>query len=314
MKKIAILDAKTLGNPQNLTKISQYGQVTAYETTTPSETIKNIGDAEIVISNKVVIDRAVMNKCPNLKLICISATGMNNVDLEAADELGILAKNAVGYSSNSVAQHTIAAILQLYQQLSYYDTYVKSGEYSKSEIFTHYGPAIHEIHNKEFGIIGLGNIGKTVAKIVEGFGARVSYYSTSGKNNNSEYRQVLLEELLQTSDIISIHAPLNKNTQNLISESQFSIMKSTAILVNVGRGGIVDESALANAINTHEIGGACIDVFEKEPIDKDHPLLQVKHPERLVLTPHNAWASVEARTRLIDIVCENIESYLKGRN
>lgn len=237
---------------------------------------------------------------------------MNNVDLEAANELGIHVKNAIAYSSNSVAQHTFSVILQLHHQISYYDKYVKSGEYAKSDIFTHYGPAIHEIHNKSFGIIGLGNIGKTVANIAQAFGANISYYSTSGKNRNTEYKHASLKELLRTSDIISIHAPLNEKTQNMISEAQFSMMKSSAILVNVGRGGIVDESALANAINNHKIGGACIDVFENEPIDKNHPLLSVKHPECLVLTPHNAWASVESRAKLIDIVCENIEAYLES--
>ena len=261
MKKIVILDAKTLGNPLNLNKISNYGQVISFETTKPSDTNRCIGDAEIVITNKVVIDREVMTNCPNLKLICISATGMNNVDLEAASELGILVKNAVAYSSNSVAQHTFSVILQLFHQISYYDKYVKSGDYANSDIFTHYGPAIQEIHDKSFGIIGLGNIGKTVANIAQAFGANISYYSTSGQNTTAEFKHATLNELLQSSDIISIHAPLNERTQNLILASQFSMMKSTAILVNVGRGGIVDESALANAIDSQEIGGACIDVF-----------------------------------------------------
>jgi len=311
MKKIAILDAKTLGTPTNIDKFSNYGAVVSYETTAPANTINNIGNAEIAITNKVVINKEVMKKCPNLKLICISAIGMNNVDLEAAQEFGIEVKNAVGYSSHSVAQHTIASILQLFHQLSYYDKYVKSGDYTTSDIFTHYGPSILEIHNKSFGIIGLGNIGKTVAKIAKGFDANIAYYSTSGKNNTSEYRQLSLDDLLHTSDIISIHAPLNENTKNLISVKQFSMMKPTSILVNVGRGGIVDEIALAKAIDNHEIGGACIDVFEQEPIHANNPLLNVKYPERLVLTPHNAWASIEARTKLVDIVCENIENYLK---
>lgn len=314
MIKIVNLDSRTLGEVSNINKISNYGKVTSYEITSPDKTVSNIGDAEIVITNKVVIDKGIMGKCPNLKLICISATGTNNVDLDAAKELGITVKNAVGYSSNSVAQHTIASILQLYHKINYYDHYVKSGAYVKSEIFTHHGPPFSELHSKTFGIIGLGNIGKTVAKIATAFGADVVYYSTSGMNNQNEYKQLSLDELLQTSDIISIHAPLNEQTKDLISTSQFSVMKSDAIIVNVGRGGIVDEAALAAAINNHEIGGACVDVFESEPINHNNHLLNVKYPEMLVLTPHNAWASIEARMKLIDIVCENIETYINEKS
>ncbi len=310
MKKIVVLDAKTLGLVPNLEKISEFGKVITYETTSPNETISRVVDADIIIANKVVIDKDVLIHCKKLQLICISATGMNNVDLELAKELGIVVKNAVGYGSNSVAQHTIALILQLFNQLSYYDAYVKSGKYPESDIFTHYGPPTTELHNKVFGIIGLGNIGRTVAKIVSAFGAKVNYHSTSGNNIHGEYPHVSLNELLRTSDIISIHAPLNDKTQNLISDKQLSLMKSTATLVNVGRGGIVNESALAMAINNNQIGGACIDVFEKEPIHKNNPLLHVAHPEKIVLSPHSAWASIEARTKLVDIVYENIKNFL----
>jgi lactate dehydrogenase-like 2-hydroxyacid dehydrogenase len=236
------------------------------------------------------------------------------VDLEAARESEIAVKNAVGYSSQSVAQHTIASLLQLYNQLNYYDAYVKSGEYARSDIFTHYGPPITELHKKTVGIIGLGNIGKAVARIALGFDAKVNYYSTSGKNTQDEYTRLSLADLLTTSDIISIHAPLNEKTQNLISSEQLSMMKSSAILINVGRGGIVNELALANAINDGQIGGACVDVFEREPIDMDNPLLKVKYPEKLVLSPHNAWASIEARTKLIDIVYGNIKDFIEKQN
>jgi len=311
MKNIVILDAKTLGNVSNLDNISAFGKVTSFETTSPEQIIERIGNADIAISNKVVIDENTMNSCPSLRLICISATGMNNVDLKAAKKLGITVKNAVGYSSNSVAQHTFASILQLNHQISYYDKYVKSGAYSQNDIFTHYGPAFFELNNKNFGIIGLGNIGKTVAKIATGFGANISYFSTSGANNNAPYQQLSLTDLLKQSDIVSIHAPLNDNTKNLISSDQLSLMKNSAYLINVGRGGIVDEGALASAIDSGDIGGACIDVFEKEPVDKNNPLLKVKHSEKLILTPHNAWASIESREKLIDIVCDNIETFLK---
>lgn len=314
MKKIVILDAKTLGDVPNLTCIHKFGDVISYETTTVSETLDRVKDANIVITNKVVLDKEILEKCKHLELICISATGTNNVDLDAAQKNGTIVKNAVGYSSHSVAQHTFASILKLYHQISYYDAYVKSGKYAKSEIFTYYGPPIKELNKKHFGIIGLGNIGKTVAQIAESFGSKVSYYSTSGKNKNQEYQQMSLTDLLEWSDIVSIHAPLNAQTKNLISKKELNIMNNDAILINVGRGGIVDEAALAKAISEQKIGGACIDVFEKEPINSNNPLLDVKFPEKLVLTPHNAWASIEARTNLLEIVCENIELYLSGKS
>jgi glycerate dehydrogenase len=309
--KIVILDAKTLGLVPNIEQLSKYGEVTSYELTNPDQTIERIGDAEIIITNKVIIDKDVMVHCPNLKLICITATGMNNVDLDTAANRNIKVKNAVKYSSQSVAQHTFAMILRLTNKLHYYDTYVKSGKYTSSGIFTHYGPTIFELHNKNYGIIGMGNIGQTVARIAESFGAKINYYSTSGMNNHQKYPSVSLDDLLRISDIISIHAPLNDNTKNLFGEEQFNKMKNTAIIVNVGRGGIINEKELAHAINNQDIGGAGIDVFEKEPISSDHPLLSVKYPERIVLTPHNAWTSIEARTKLVEIVIENVRSFLQ---
>ena len=310
MKKIVFLDAKTLGNDLDMDQFSKIGKVILFQTTSKANTITRIADAEIIVTNKVIIDANVMDHCPKLKLICISATGMNNVDLDAARAKGIMVKNAVGYSSHSVAQHTFASIFHLYNQLGYYDTYVKNGSYDKSDIFTHYGPPIIELNKKEFGIIGLGNIGKTVANIATAFGAKVSYFSTSGKNDNNVYPQRTLEEILKNSDIISIHAPLNEKTANLISVKQLSMMKSNAILINVGRGGIVDEKALAEAIDNNKIGGACVDVFPQEPIMADNPLMHVNRSEKLVLTPHNAWASVEARTTLIDIVYQHIIDFI----
>jgi len=272
--KIVILDAKTLGSPPNLSELSTFGEVINFETTSPDQIIDHVEDAEIIITNKVVIDAKVMSACRNLRLICISATGMNNVDLQAAEEKGIAVKNAAGYSSQSVAQHTFAMIFHLSNQIHYYDDYVKSGQYAKSDIFTHYGPPIFELHKKNYGIIGMGNIGRTVANIATSFGAQVSYYSTSGRNTDQDYPSLYLEQLLEKSDIISIHAPLNDSTKNLIPNSQISLMKPESILVNVGRGGIVNELDLAEAINEQKIGGACIDVFEQEPIDKDNPLLE----------------------------------------
>jgi lactate dehydrogenase-like 2-hydroxyacid dehydrogenase len=310
--KIVILDAKTLGTTPNLADISKFGELTIYETTDKDQRIERIADAEIIITNKVMIDAYVMDHCHDLKLVCISATGMNNVDLPAADKKGIKVMNAAGYSSGSVSQHTFAMLLQLTNQINYYDKYVKSGKYAQSDIFTHYGPTIFELSGKNYGIIGMGNIGRTVAAIAGSFGANVQYYSTSGKNQGQDYPSLSLEKLLKSSDIISIHAPLNEHTRNLIGKDQLAMMQSHAILINVGRGGIVDEKALADAIDRELIGGACIDVYEQEPIDAENPLLTVKYPERLVLSPHNAWASIEARTRLVEIIMENINGFLSS--
>ena len=310
--KIVFLDASTVGNVPNRSVFEKMGDFTSFETTFPNERLEHIGDADIVITNKVVIDREIMSDSPNLKLICIAATGMNNVDLEYAEEKGIKVKNAVGYSSESVAQSTFAMILYLVNRIDYYDHYVKSGEYAESKIFTHHEPESWEIHGKTFGIIGLGNIGQTVAKIAEAFGARVVYYSTSGKNSNQPYERVSLDELLEQSDIISIHAPLNERTKYLIKMEQFRKMKRQAVIVNSGRGGIIHEKDLATAIDEGLIAGAGIDVFEQEPIDPQNPLLKTNHPERLVLQPHVAWASRESRTKLMEIVAGHIESFLKG--
>ena len=278
MNKIVILDAKTLGKAPNIEQISDYGQLVQFETTSSEDTIEHISDASIVITNKVVIDRHVMEQCPSIKLICISATGTNNVDLDAANDFGIVVKNAAGYSSFSVAQQTFAFIFHVYNSLSYYDQYVKNGSYATSDIFTHYGPRISELHNKTLGIIGLGNIGRTVAGIAESFGANIMYFSTSGKNQDSSYQSVALDELLEKADIVSIHAPLNDRTQNLIGTNELRKMKSSAVLINVGRGGIVNETNLAEALDNDLIYAACLDVFAQEPIKNSNPLLAIKNP------------------------------------
>ena len=308
--KIAFLDTKTVGDLPNLKALEEYGKVTFYPVTKPEETKGRIQNTEIIITNKVVLDRSLLEEASQLKLICIAATGMNNVDLVAAEELGIPVKNVSGYSTKSVTQCTFAMIFHLIQQLNFYDNYVKSGDYSKSDIFTNQDRSFSELAGKRFGIIGLGQIGRSVAGIAEAFGAEVVYFSTSGKNNNQPYTQLDLQELLATSDIVSIHAPLNDNTKNLIGAEELSTMKTTSILINTGRGGIVDESALAQAIDSDQITGAGIDVFENEPMKYDNPLLSVSKKEKLVLTPHIAWASVEARTELIEGVMKNIREFI----
>lgn len=308
---IVFLDTKTVGETDNLKELNELGDVTFYPMTTSEQTADRIKKADIVITNKVVLDGPLIRSATQLKLICIAATGMNNVDLDAAENLGIPVLNVSGYATNSVTQATFAMTLHLLQGVSFYDHYVKSGEYSKSDIFTNHDRPFWELHGKRFGIIGMGTIGQNVATVAEAFGCEVTYFSTSGKNSGQPYLQLSLSELLKTSDIVSIHAPLNQNTEGLIGYEEISKMKKHALLINTGRGGIVVESELARALDENLIAGAALDVFEKEPIASDNPLLKIKQSKKLVLEPHIAWASIEARSELINGVIQNIKSYLK---
>jgi len=308
--KIVFLDASTLGDDVSLSEFEDFGEFITYPTTSKEETISNVGDAQIVLTNKVVIDKAVMDTCKNLKLICITATGMNNVDLEYAKEKGIEVKNAAGYSTASVTQTTFTLVLSLLGKSTYYDNYVKSGSWSKSLIFTNIDRPCTEIKGKRWGIIGFGTIGKSVAKVADAFGADVCYYSTSGANNDSTHTRLQLDEMMSTCDIITIHAPLNDKTNGLIQKRELSLMKKGAMLVNVGRGGIVNEDALADAIDNQDIL-AGIDVTAVEPINANNKLLHVKKKENLAMSPHIAWASREARIALIKIVADNIKSFIK---
>ena len=309
MLRIVFLDIKTIGEVPNLDKLKQLGTFKSYPVTKPDQTAERIKDADVVITNKVVLDKPLIDEAKNLKLICVAATGMNNIDRTSAEKNGVKVKNVAGYASDSVAQGTFAMILHLMYNLPEYDHYIKSGEYSKSEIFTNQDRSYRELKKKRFGIIGLGNIGSRVAAIAEVFGAEVVYYSTSGKNTEQPYARLELDELLKTSDIVSIHAPLNENTENLISYEQLKLMKRSAFLINTGRGGIVNEQDLAAAIDEDLIAGAGLDVFEHEPINRDNPLLSVKNRSKLVMTPHITWASVEARTELVDGIVQNIKEF-----
>ncbi|MBE9487976.1 MAG: D-2-hydroxyacid dehydrogenase [Bacteroidetes bacterium] len=304
--KIVFLDEATVGKMPAMKKIASLGEYIAYDFSTAEQVLERINDADVVITNKILITRDMMKANPKLKLICLSATGMNNVDLPAAMELGVAVKNVAGYSTNSVAQLTFALLFEHICHVNHFDSFVKSGAYSASKSFTSINPSYSELAGKTFGIVGLGAIGSKVATIAEAFGAEVVYYSTSGANNNSHFKRVEFEELLSSCDIISIHAPLNEATKNLFGEEQLSAMKSTVIIVNVGRGGIVNESALAKAIDNNIIGGACLDVFVEEPMPKNSPLMQVKNKHKIVYTPHIAWASEEARVRLMEMLYQNI--------
>lgn len=306
--KIVFLDTDTLGEVENLKEFETFGELTFYGFTSPEETLERIEAANVVFTNKVVISSEIMDACQHLKYIGILATGTNNVDLTHAADKGITVKNVAGYSTESVAQHTFSMILNLVHSSTYYTDFVKN-DYALSPIFTNLSRPYFELKGRMIGIIGLGNIGRRVAKLAEAFDMQVQYYSTSGKNTSSDYTQVSLDELLSTSDIVSIHAPLNDNTKNLIGKDQFSKMKSSAYLLNNGRGGIVDEQALALALNFDLIAGAGIDVFEQEPIDKSNPLIDCQN---VILSPHIAWASIEARHELVRLSIQNLKAFLEA--
>ncbi len=305
---IVILDRKTLGLDIDISIFDALGSVKSYDITKPNETIERLQNADIVVTNKVVISKEVI-KNTNLKLICISATGMNNVDLEYAKQKNIQVKNVAGYSSASVVQLAFSMIFQIVQKLDYYKKYVNEGNWQKSQIFTHIDNPFFELDGKKVGIIGLGDIGRNFAKKVLAFDCEVVYFSTSGKNSNSEYKQVSLDELLKTCDIISIHCPLNENTKDLLNYENMKNIKDGAILLNLGRGGIINEADLAKIIDEKEIYCG-IDVVSVEPILDNNPLLKVKNKDRLLLTPHIGWASVEARNRLVKMVAKNIEEFI----
>lgn len=311
MKQIVVLDGKTLGNV-DFSKLNEFGNVTYYDLTSSNEVEGRIKNANIVLTNKVVLNENNLKNAKNLELICEMATGFNNIDVNYAKENNIAVTNVAGYSTNTVAQHTFAMALNLYDKIAYFDNYVKSKEYSRSNVFTNVDEVYKDINGKVWGIVGLGAIGKRVAKIAEAFGCEVVYYSTSGKNSNSEYRRVDFKELLEISDIISIHAPLNQNTKGLMNYEAFKGMKNDSILINMGRGPIVVDADLAKAIDENLIGGAGLDVFEIEPMPENNPLLSIKNKEKLVLSPHIAWASEEARNRLFNDLLENIRVYNKG--
>lgn len=308
MKKIVILDGKTLGNVDYI-KLNEFGQVIYYDLTLKEEVADRIKDANIVLTNKVALNRENLKNANELELICEAATGYNNIDIEYARERNIAVTNVTGYSTTTVAQHTFAMLLHLYDNISYFDNYIKSGEYSKSTMFTNLELPYKDLCGKVWGIIGLGNIGKRVAKIAQAFGARVVYYSTSGKNADSDYARVEFDSLLKQCDIISIHAPLNEKTEGLINYEAFTKMKKDAVVINVARGPIIVDEDLARAIDEDIIGGAALDVFKVEPIPADNPLLNIKNKDKLVLTPHIAWASEEARNRLFADLLENISAY-----
>ena len=303
--KIVFLDAATMGDV-SFEPFERLGEFTSYPTSTPQQARERVKDVDVMMINKVLVDKDLIDSATNLKLICIAATGMNNIDLDYAASKGIPVRNVAGYSTDSVAQSTFMHILSLVGGGPYFDSSVKSGSYSRSGMFTDPNWNWWELAGKTIGIIGLGNIGKKVAKIAEAFGMKVCYYSTSDTGHCKDYPCLPLEELLRISDVVSVHAPLNERTMNLLGAREFAMMKPTAYVVNAGRGAIIVEADLAEAVDNGVIAGAGIDVFVQEPIPEDHPYLKMKHPERMRLAPHIAWASVEARERLVSMMADNV--------
>ncbi len=307
--RIVVLDAETLGQVEALKSLQTLGQVTVYEHTNRLEVAARISQAHIVVTNKVVLTSADLAMALDLQLICVAATGINNIDVEAATKRNIPIKNVKGYSTFGVAQQTIAAILSLVHRLPFLDAYVKNGVYSKGDSFTYIHEDIRELKGKVFGIVGLGEIGRQVAAIALALGCEVIYYSSSGKNNDPDYRRVEWDELLISADVLSIHAPLNVHTKGLIDYVAMSRMKPTAIIHNAGRGGIVVEEDLCRALKEDKIGLAALDVYTQEPLPAESPLLDPLLKDRLLLTPHTAWAAKESRERLVWGIIENIKEW-----
>ena len=306
---IVFLDRKSIGDDLDLSAFDKLGNVVMYDFSTPAEARERTRDADIIVLNKTPINEQTIGLADRLKLVCVTATGTNNLDKDYLDRRGIQWRNVAGYSTESVAQHTFALLLYVWEHLRYYDEYVKSGSYADDKLFTHFAQNFRELAGKTWGIIGLGTIGRRVAQIAEAFGCRVQYYSTSGRNHTDDYTEVEFGELLATSDIVSIHAPLNAQTEGLMDAAAFKQMKKTAVLINVGRGPIIVEKDLAEALRDGEIAGAGLDVLSVEPMSKESPFCGLKD-SRLFITPHIAWASVEARTRLMDIIADQIREFI----
>lgn len=307
--KIVFLDAKTIGDDIDLSGYDRLGEVVKYGFSTTEEARERTRDADVIVLNKVEINEASIGEAEHLKLVCVTATGTNNLDKEYLEQRGIAWRNVAGYSTETVAQHTFALLFYLLEKLRYYDDYVKSGRYVEDTTFTHFSNVFHELSGKTWGIIGLGSIGRRVADLAKLFGCRVIYYSTSGKNNSPGYERVDFDTLLRSADIVSVHAPLTEDTQGLMDGEAFSKMKRSAIFLNLGRGPIVVEEDLARALEREEIAAAGLDVLCAEPMRADNPLRRLKDSERLIITPHIAWASAEARTRLMKTIEGQIREF-----
>ena len=311
--KIVELDRETLGYDIDTSVLKTIGDFEEHEAADLETTREYIKDADVIIFNKTRMNEELLKDAPNVKMLAITATGFDNIDLEYCKSRGIAAANVKAYSTPAVAQHTFAMALFVLEKISYYDEYVKSGRYSSQSGFCNFDEKYNELSGKTWGIIGMGNIGRSVARIAEAFGCKVIFYSASGNSTCTDYERVELDVLLKESDVLSIHCPLSDRTSNLINRDTLKLMKKSAILINVARGPVVNDADLAEALNNGTIAGAGLDVLGVEPMEKDNPLGLIKDSRKLLITPHMAWASVESRQRCFDEVFENIRAFMEGR-
>ncbi|MBQ6807144.1 MAG: D-2-hydroxyacid dehydrogenase [Lachnospiraceae bacterium] len=312
--KLVVLERNSVGTDIDVSCFEKFGEVTYYPNTVAENAAERIGDADIVIVNKVPINESTLKDAANVKLICLFATGFDNVDLEYCKSRGIKVANVVKYCTPAVAQHTILLAMMLSEKIAFYDEYVKSGTYSAQDRFSNFDRAFNELEGKTWGIVGMGTIGHKVASLATAFGCKVIFYSASGKSTCTEYERVEFDTLLKKSDILSLHCPLSDRTRNLINKDAFDKMKETAILVNVARGPVVNTQDLYDALMEGKIAAAGLDVLEKEPMETTNPLGQIKDSTKLIITPHMSWASTESRIRLVEEVAKNIEAFVAGEN
>lgn len=312
--KLVVLERNSVGTDIDISCFGKFGEVTCYPNTVAENTAERVKDADIIIGNKAPLNETTLKDAPNVKLICLFATGFDNVDLSYCKKRGIKVANVVNYCTPTVAQHTILLALMLAEKIAFYDNYVKSGTYSAQDRFSNFDSPFRDLNGKTWGIVGMGTIGRRVAGLAQAFGCKVIFYSASGKSTCTEYERVEFDTLLSKSDILSLHCPLTDRTRGLINQEAFKQMKDTAILVNVARGPVVDTQALYDALANNQIAAAGLDVLEKEPMTKDNPLAKIKDSTKLIITPHMAWASTESRTNLVAEVCKNIEAFLDGEN
>lgn len=303
---VKVLDRIALGLDTPLDALNKFGEVEIYDSSNEEELIARVANAEVILINKLKITRAVMDAAPSLKLICVFATGFDNIDIKYARERGIAVCNVPGYSTDSVVLFTISNVLALYSHLREYNDFVTSGKYSESSSANKLTPVYHELRGKTWGIVGCGNIGSAVAKVAEAFGARVITYQ---RRKHEIYETVSIDTLCRESDVITIHCPLNEESRGLINAEKIQLMKRDVIIVNEARGAVVNESDIADAIKQGLIGGYGSDVYSEEPFRKNHPFYEIKCMQNVLLTPHAAWGAYEARCRCIGIVCENIEAF-----
>ena len=311
--KIVILERNSVGEDVSVDCISDFGEVTVYRNTVTAEEVRErVKDADIVIANKSPLREETLKDAPNVKLICEFATGYDNCDLEYCRSRGIKVTNVRDYCTAMVAQHTFTLALTLSQKLPHYDQYVKSGQYSAQDRFSNFDLPFTELEGKTWGIVGMGNIGRRVAKIASAFGCKVIFHSITGKSSCTEYLRVDKETLLAESDFLSLHCPLSDLSRNFIDADALKKMKRTAILINVARGPVVNNADLYEALVAGEIAAAGLDVVEREPLEEGNPLSRLKDSNQLIITPHLAWASIEARNRCVEEAYKNIEAFLKG--